>query len=54
MKKKKDKLTKMRRKARREKQKEQGYFDGRFAPKTHKNKKSYDRKKKDDLDWTDS
>lgn len=48
-------LNKAKRAARRKKQKEQGFFDGRFAPKTHKSKKKYDRKrKKDDLDWTDS
>ena len=45
MKKKKD-LQKMRVGVTREKQKQEGYFDGRFVEKTEKLKKAYKRKPK--------
>lgn len=40
------KQNKPERRARRNKQKEQGYFDGRFAPRVQDTKKQYKRKPK--------
>jgi hypothetical protein len=44
----KEDLSRIERAAKRKEQKEQGMFDGRFRPRVVKNRKRYDRKRKDD------